>query len=349
MNIKAIFLLAVMTAFSTAASAQGFAGLGTTADGFKQVVRGKEFEFPLDYGAHPGFRIEWWYITANLVSDEGAAIGLQWTLFRQASSPNPEDSNWSTSEFWMGHAAVTDANNHFHAEKLARGGSGQAGARSDAIDIWIDDWTYSATSADRLTLKAAGDRFSYSLNLHPTGDEVRHGENGYSVKSAQGQASYYFSHPFLEVSGSVTINDKVHTVTGNAWLDREWSSQPLADNQEGWDWFSIKFDDGNRLMAFSLRDTNGDSYVSGSWISEDGSISPLAGGKISLAPVAQSSVAGRSIPTSWRISIPSRKVELNIEALNPQSWMSTSIPYWEGPVTVSGSHQALGYLEMTGY
>ena len=29
--------------------------------------------------------------------------------------------------------------------------------------------------------------------------------------------------------------------------------------------------------------------------------------------------------------------------------MNLSIPYWEGPVAVSGSHSGLGYLEMTGY
>ena len=31
------------------------------------------------------------------------------------------------------------------------------------------------------------------------------------------------------------------------------------------------------------------------------------------------------------------------------AWMGLSIPYWEGPVTVTGSHAGEGYLEMTGY
>jgi predicted secreted hydrolase len=25
------------------------------------------------------------------------------------------------------------------------------------------------------------------------------------------------------------------------------------------------------------------------------------------------------------------------------------VPYWEGPVTISGSHTGTGFLEMTGY
>src|SRR6266480_1460916 len=66
------------------ALAQGFAGLGESADGFAAVVPGRTFAFPADHGPHPEFRIEWWYVTANLADARGAAYGAQWTLFRQA-------------------------------------------------------------------------------------------------------------------------------------------------------------------------------------------------------------------------------------------------------------------------
>ena len=29
--------------------------------------------------------------------------------------------------------------------------------------------------------------------------------------------------------------------------------------------------------------------------------------------------------------------------------MGTSFPYWEGPVSFTGTHRGVGYLEMTGY
>ena len=48
------------------ALAQGFAGLGIKGDGFAAVTPGKVFSFPADHGPHPDFRIEWWYVTANL-------------------------------------------------------------------------------------------------------------------------------------------------------------------------------------------------------------------------------------------------------------------------------------------
>ncbi|MEM8665661.1 MAG: lipocalin family protein, partial [Pseudomonadota bacterium] len=34
---------------------------------------------------------------------------------------------------------------------------------------------------------------------------------------------------------------------------------------------------------------------------------------------------------------------------NPHSWMDVSVPYWEGPVRIRGSHRGEGFLEMTGY
>ena len=351
MNIRyAAFAICFVLSSFSAASGQGFAGLGTTTDGFRQVVRGKSIAFPNDYGAHPDFRIEWWYVTANLKTADGTMLGAQWTLFRQATKPGTPTSNWSSNEFWLGHAAITSADEHLIAEKFARGGSGQAGAKDDRLDAWIDDWQFAAnTNNQGLTLSAHGEGFSYDLKLTEHGPIVLHGDNGYSVKSDQGQASYYFSHPFLTASGTVTINGESFEVTGHAWLDREWSSQPLASNQKGWDWFSLKFDGGERLMLFGLRDETDQSYRSGSWISKEGTLTPLDSTDIRLTPEAFENVDGRNIPISWQVTVLSKAVDLKVTALNPNSWMHTSIPYWEGPVVVTGSHKAVGYLEMTGY
>jgi len=77
-------------ALARRAVAQGYAGLGDSSDGFAKVTPGKVFSFPADHGPHPDFRIEWWYVTANLTDAEGAPCGLQWTLFRQATAAGPQ-------------------------------------------------------------------------------------------------------------------------------------------------------------------------------------------------------------------------------------------------------------------
>src|ERR1700682_1074026 len=98
--------------------AQGFAGLGQDGGGFAAVTPGKTFAFLADHGPHPDYRIEWWYVTANLVDQAGAAHGAQWTLFRQASRPGPQQEGFASQQIWMGHAAVTRADTHRSSEKF---------------------------------------------------------------------------------------------------------------------------------------------------------------------------------------------------------------------------------------
>ena len=120
-------------------TAQGFAGLGAEAEGFAVPSRETRLSFPADHGAHPNFRIEWWYLTANLSDAEGRGYGVQWTLFRTALAP-AETEGWSSPNLWLGHAALTTAERHFVEERRARGGIGQAGAAADPFAVWIDEW-----------------------------------------------------------------------------------------------------------------------------------------------------------------------------------------------------------------
>lgn len=342
MNVKAIFFAALLP---VSAYAQGFAGLGADADGFAIPQPNPQFSFPADHGAHPDYRIEWWYITANLTSADGTPYGLQWTLFRSAMAPETT-SGWNDPQLWMGHAAVTTPDDHFVAERLARGGIGQAGVVADPFAAWIDDWQM--TGFDNARLTASGDNFAYDVNLAAQGPLIFQGDDGYSVKSAAGQASYYYSQPFYDVSGTLTLPDGDIAVTGQAWLDREWSSQPLASDQSGWDWFSLSFDNGAKMMGFRLRG-EGDAFTSATWIAPDRSVTTYRDGAFTATPLADSDVGGRGVPTRWQVTLPEHGVDVTVNAINPQAWMDTSVPYWEGPVTVTGSHAGQGYLEMTGY
>lgn len=342
MNVKILILCLV----PVIAQAQGFAGLGADAGGFTVPQPGPQFTFPADHGAHPDFRIEWWYVTANLKGPDGTPYGLQWTLFRSAMAPETREG-WDDPQLWMGHAAVTTPDAHYVAERLARGGIGQAGVIADPFQAWIDDWRFEGI--DSGTLRATGPDFGYDMTLTAQGPLVRQGEDGYSVKSASGQASYYYSQPFYRIAGTLHLPGGDVPVTGTAWLDREWSSQPLADNQTGWDWFSLVFDDGARMMGFRLRQTDGENYTSATWIAPDGTPTPYADGALTATPLVQTTVDGHTLPTRWRLELPAQGVDVTVAAVNTDAWMTTSVPYWEGPVNIDGSATGVGYLEMTGY
>lgn len=350
MSVRAMFVYFCLTA---AAWGQGFAGLGTSSEGFAVPKAGTALTFPADHGPHVDFRIEWWYLTANLKSTDGKNYGLQWTLFRSALAPS-ERADWSSPQVWMGHAAVTSQEKHFVAERFARGGIGQAGVTAIPFSAWIDSWQMSSLAGPdedpltRLHVRAASTDFSYDVKLAAGGPLVLQGDAGYSVKSAAGQASFYYSQPFYRVSGRLELPSGPVEVTGQAWLDREWSSQPLAKDQTGWDWFSLHFDTGEKLMGFRLRDS-GAGFSSATWIKADGTTETQRPGSLRITPLEQTQVAGHKIPTRWRVELPAKRVDVKTQPLNAQAWMATQFPYWEGPIFFTGTHSGRGYLEMTGY
>jgi predicted secreted hydrolase len=339
----------------TAARAQGFAGLGEAGEGFAPVVPGKVFSFPADHGPHPDFRIEWWYLTANLKDAAGAAHGVQWTLFRQAARPGTQNEGWANPQLWMGHAAVTRADTHRSSEKFARGGVGQAGVEAKPFQAWIDGWQMRGpdgmddTTIAPLELTAEAADFSYTLRLDADRPLVLQGDAGYSRKSEREQASYYYSQPFFKAAGRIAIDGKPVEVTGLAWMDREWSSQPLASDQTGWDWLSLHFNSGEKLMLYRMRQKDGNDYASANWILPDGKGRQIASADITMTPRGFTEIGNRKIPTTWDIAIAPLALNISCVPLNPRSWMGTSFAYWEGPISFAGSHTGVGYLELTGY
>ena len=361
MRILGFIAICCVTALAQAQDTLGdMRGAGI---GYAQVVPGKSLEFPRDHGAHPAFRIEWWYLTANLTDRAGRQWGLQWTLFRQALSQEPVQVGWHSNQMWMAHAAITTPDGHFHEQRFARGGIGQAGVNRIPDDgyfnAWMDDWEWRSQDAAmfpaRLSFSVGGREVD--LLLEATGELVANGVDGYSQKSAQGQASYYYSQPHIRVRGFVGDGQTRHDLSGQGWLDREWSSQALADDQPGWDWFSLHLDDGHKLMIYQVRQNDGEHWLSGNLIDPDGVARSLQGDDIELESLRISRIATgddetRELPMEWRLTLLDRQRSWRVRPLYNEQWMDTSYPYWEGVVLVEnddGEPAGVGYMELTGY
>ncbi|WP_272165397.1 lipocalin-like domain-containing protein [Vibrio diabolicus] len=326
---------------------------------FTPVEKGVELTFPADHQAHPNFRHEWWYLTANLIDEEGNPLGIQWTQFRFAAAPPTDEDDvrkteWQTQQIYMAHSAVTTTDKHYADEKWSRDQASLAGVDDSPFRVYLDDWQWTSSTTDLFpaTLKANSEQFGYSLTLTSHVPYQKQGEQGYSTKSADGQvASYYYSQPFIDVSGEVTIDGKTHQVSGKGWIDREWSSQFLLNSQQGWDWFALRLSDETSLVVFQLRDskTGQASYANARLMQQDGSGIAIPQKDIQLEATKQTEIQGRKYPTQWQVSIPNQQIELTISALNPNAKMPLSVPYWEGPVRIEGSHSGTGYMELTGY
>lgn len=337
--------------------------LGGQADeGFQQAIAVREFSFPRDHGPHPGFRNEWWYLTGNLTDKSGAAYGYQLTFFRTALAPQKpqRQSSWATHQLWMAHLALTDIDGgrHYRDERFSRGAPGLAGARLSPFKVWLDDWQLSSPdNGFPWQLTADTGNFALQLQLQPLRAPVLQGDRGLSQKSLRiGNASYYYSITRLTSQGTLSLNGKEYQVSGLSWLDREWSTSALDNNQNGWDWFSLQLDSGEDLMYYRLRDLSDQTHPNsaGNWINRDGIPQMLTAADIRTTPLHWwRSDTGERYPVRWQLEcLPCQQTWL-VEALLEDQHMDLSIKYWEGAVVIksaaSGQPLGRGYLEMTGY
>jgi predicted secreted hydrolase len=303
---------------------------------FPFVRPGHRMQFPRDHGAHPEFRIEWWYVTGWLAADRNRPLGFQITFFRvrpEFDSANP--SAFAPRQILLAHAALSDPRHGRlrHDERAARAALGLAGASEETTSVWVDDWRLDL-SGDLYESKIVARDFALDLKFEAGTPPLPQGENGLSRKGHRPEeASYYYSRPQLRVTGAVDARP----VTGAAWLDHEWSSQYLAPEAAGWDWCGINLDDGGSLMAFRVRDRQGGTHFAPPGVS----FKPLRWWK--------SPRTGVSYPVSMQANDLTLEPLMDDQELDARA--STGTIYWEGAVSAlrSGRPVGKGYLELTGY
>ncbi|MGE0158550.1 MAG: lipocalin-like domain-containing protein [Gemmatimonadales bacterium] len=340
---------------------------GADTSGYERALEPRPFVFPSDHGPHPSFRTEWWYVTGNLTSSDARAFGFQLTIFRSALAPSAPAlaSDWATNQAYMAHFTLTDIEGgRFRAhERFARGAVGLAGARAEPLRVWVGDWSMDGTAVETfpLSLGAAADGVGIELTLDAGKPIVLQGERGLSRKGPEpGNASYYYSFTRLPARGSVVVGGDTLSVSGLAWLDREWSTSALSAGQAGWDWFALQLDDGWDLMAYRLRRADGsaDAFSEAVVVDPGGAATRLRfGDDVTLESTGTwtSPIDGAVYPAGWRIAIPARGWDLTVAPRVADQELDLSFRYWEGAVSVRGTGEGgapvsgRGYVELTGY
>jgi predicted secreted hydrolase len=290
-----------------------------------------KLQFPRDHGAHPDFRIEWWYVTGWL----DGPLGFQITFFRarpEEASDNP--SAFNPRQILFAHAALSDPKRGrlVHDQRAARAGLSLAHAEVDRTGVWIDDWRLEL-HGNRYEARVAARDFAFEFNLFAH-QLVLQGEEGFSRKGHRPhEASYYYSRPQLNLVGKLNGRD----IEGTAWLDHEWSSAYMAPEASGWDWCGINLSDGGSLMGFRMRDKTGGVHFA----SDGTSFKPLRTWK--------SPRTGVDYPVEMAVNDLVLKPLMDDQELDSRA--STGTIYWEGAVTAYKNTNPIGrgYLELTGY
>lgn len=341
---------------------------GSDTVGYARAVHPIEFEFPRDHGPHPTFKTEWWYLTGNLQTNEGRPFGYQFTIFRHGLSPiNAEgNSEWRTNQLYMGHFALSDieAGRFYFFERFSRGAQDLAGAQAKPFRVWLEDWQIDNIDGEMpgdlntFRMHAGENPINLQLNYQRIKPFVLQGDNGLSQKGeGSGNASYYYSATRLESEGLIQVGDKSYLVSGQSWLDREWSTSALAEDQVGWDWFSLQLDNNREIMYYQLRRSDGsaDQFSKGIIVEADGTGHLLKQNDVNLQVIATwDSPRGGTYPAGWKLDITSHETTLLIKPLIPDQELDLAIRYWEGAVSISGSIAAeeiegKGFVELTGY
>lgn len=329
---------------------------------YPAVAPQRAFAFPRDHGAHPDYRIEWWYLTGWLRSAGGDALGFQITFFRARppfDSANP--SRFAPRQLLLAHAALADPalGRLRHDQRAARAGLGLAGVSAETTAVWIDDWRL-ALEGKRYATRIAARDFVLDLELDADAAPLAQGEAGFSRKGRrESEASYYYSRPRLAVRGAVERGRGRESVSGSAWLDHEWSSTSMAPEAIGWDWTGIELADGGALMAFRMRDRQGAThYAGGTRLWPEGRRRAFGAQEIIFAPVRRwrSPRTGVEYPVAMRVSAGEEQWTLAplMDDQELDARASSGTIYWEGAVRAlqpdaSGRETGRGYLELTGY
>ena len=338
----------------------GLAGAtAAAAIDYANVMPGNPMVFPRDYGSHPNFRTEWWYVTGWLTAQNGESLGFQITFFRtkpDIAAQNP--SAFAPRQLLIAHCAISDPKRGrlWQDQRIRRAGLGLAEAAESDTKVWIDDWSLKREAGTYAATIAAED-FSLSLTLADTQPAMLNGNAGVSRKGPSPEAaSYYYSLPHMKVAGTITRGSTASRVTGEAWLDHEWSSEYLDGQAVGWDWIGINLDDGAALMAFRIRGLNGEARWAGGTIrSDDGTMQVLAPSEVQFRADRHwiSPRTGVEYPVQWHIRAGPREFDLAplLEDQENDTRRSTGAIYWEGAVVAYEGRRIIGhgYLELTGY
>ncbi len=346
-------------------------GQGSGQD-FAAVRPPARLAFPRDHGAHPEFRTEWWYATGWARTEGGDAadgdIGFQITFFRSRTEHDRRNpSRFAPTQLVLAHAAIALPSHArlLHDQRAARAGFALASVDQADTRVAIGDWSFERDGDGRYQARIRCREFHLGVSLVPRGAPLLQGDAGYSRKGPGiEQASFYYSRPQMQVSGTLVLepgrdtprpgariprrvgdSPTMNLASGVAWLDHEWSSALLDRDAQGWDWAGINMEDGSALMAFRIRRRDGGVLWSTS----------SAQGPVAFAPLRHwtSPRTGIRYPVAMRLSAGDRTFELQplFDDQELDARASTGTIYWEGAVRalVDGRPVGRGYLELTGY
>lgn len=237
---------------------------------------------------------EWWYCTGFLSDEAGKLFSFQFTLAKVLIY---------NIRFHILMLALTDfeAEKHYYSQHPAFFGKNVT-ILSDRVGL--DGVAEIKFLGEKLELSMTDKDYSLSLTMNPVKPPVWHCDNGVLKMGVDDprETTYYWSYTNLASSGELILKGKQYSVTGQAWFDKQGGTYNIINRVTHWEWFSLRFFDGEEIMLFSFPQ---DDYRDGTYIEESGRSSRL--NDYSITPLGFTEAGGKKFSCGWKVEIPNIK------------------------------------------
>ena len=321
-------------------------------------MRSSEIRFPEDEAVHDHI-VEWWYFNGHLVDNDGCNYSFMDCLFRVdvKKVKIPFISRIPLKISYFTHSILTEHKTKKCVRRIAPFSiiSDDSFSKPTLCANYINpQLKYGYTNCVIEKISGVGyyiKNEDIELFMESSKKPLLVGATGYLDLCSK--KTYYYSLTNLKTEGRIKIKDKWINVNGKSWMDHQWAN--TCYSKDKWDWFSLQLHDGTDIICFLYDDGINKTYCS--------DISYPDGRQehfddIELIPMNRrwtSPESKATYPLDWTIRIPSRNIELILEAqVEEQEMIFGSINYWEGPLNVTGEINTskitgVGFMELVGY
>lgn len=285
--------------------------------------------------------MEWWYYNGHLKSQSGKQYSFHYTVFLLSNLMNHVVIHASLSNHQSGE--------HFTAQR--RTGGNSSINTKDHFKFKQGSWIMEGGDG-RDKLKVATTEFNFDLDLNSTQAPILYGKDGIISLDIAG-SSYYYSRTRMAISGTIMIDGVTEKVTGHSWFDHQWGD--FSVGLLSWDWFSLMLNNGMDLMIYQLRDKTKKPILYFGSIMQHGAAEVLTASEFSIQPGKNwtSKKTGITYPVEWTIQVPKKNINISTQSIIKNSEFDARLTshniYWEGAVTIDGTHTGLGFMELYGY
>jgi predicted secreted hydrolase len=305
------------------------------------------FSYPADEGRHDPllkYRKEWWYINFHLT---GKTTGVKYGAFISFFKTYPARI-----------FSISDINSQKVYNNIKPGilNSKKNHLELSFISPYKNDYFFNKKEKNKLV------PFQYKLNIGGKAKEEKKEMmqlnvdmhcikppmivgNGL-VDMGEGWSNYYCQTK-IEASGTIKVHGITEPVEGYAWIDHQWGkfNTGLPNKRILWEWFSIKLDDFREIVVGDQWVMHSRKYI-GTYtkglnlFNADFTHEILENYKIKQLDYWYDKRSGRKFARSWRITEPSKDIDLTITSDCPDQAMHViidPIAFWEGSCSVSGT------------